>query len=234
MSLKDEIRKDVANIFLNTWTERDGKVIPDDNSLKLGNDGINIEAAVLYADLAGSTNIVKKFTNTTAAEIYKTFLLSTCKVIRANGGEITAFDGDRVMAVFMGGTPNTTAAKTALQINYTVKQIVQPEFKKVYDDSEYKFEFGIGIDTSKILVAKTGIRGANDLVWVGNAANIAAKLCSIRGTDKTTWISENSYSKLMDSSKYGGPEPKRNMWTSEYNAELGIYMYGSSWWWEIK
>ena len=34
---------------------------------------------------------------------------------------------------------------------------------------------GLGIDTSKLFVARTGIRKSNDLVWVGRAANYAAK-----------------------------------------------------------
>ena len=36
----------------------------------------------------------------------------------------------------------------------------------------------VGVDTSELLVAKTGIRTVNDLVWVGRAANYAAKLSS--------------------------------------------------------
>jgi class 3 adenylate cyclase len=42
-----------------------------------------------------------------AAEIYKSYLISACRIIRDNGGEITAFDGDRVMAVFIGNMKNT-------------------------------------------------------------------------------------------------------------------------------
>lgn len=228
MSLKDEITKDVKAIFKDQWEVRDGKVIPDDQSLTLKNESVKISATVLYADLAESTNIVKTNVASTAAEIYKSFLLSICKVIRSSGGEITAFDGDRVMAVFINNNKNTSAAAAALKINWIIDEVVQKEFSAFYKDSTYKFKYCVGVDTSELFVAKTGVRGANDLVWVGNAANIAAKISSLRGTGYKAVITESVYSVLADSSKFGGT-PSEDMWTQFYNKELNLYLYGSSW-----
>jgi class 3 adenylate cyclase len=233
MSLKDDIEKEVRAIFKNRWEVRDGKVIPDDSSLTFKNEAIKITAAVLYADLADSTKIVKTNDALTAAEIYKSFLYSTCKVIRDNGGEITAFDGDRVMAVFMNDLPNTRAARTALHINYVIKEIVQKEFKSQYPDSKYEFNYGIGIDQSDLHIAKTGVRGANDLVWVGNAANIAAKVSAIRNSSFKVLLTESSYNSLHDSSKMSKQSPSRNMWTSYYDKNLDLMLYGSNWTWAI-
>lgn len=47
MSLTEEIQKEIANIVRTTWTERDGYVVPADESLKLGNDAVNVDATVL-------------------------------------------------------------------------------------------------------------------------------------------------------------------------------------------
>lgn len=233
MSVKDDITKEVKSIFKDQWDLRDGKVIPTEDSLSLKNEGIKIKAAVLYADLADSTEIVKKNDPTTAAEIYKSFLSSACRIIRKNGGEITAFDGDRVMAVFMGETPNTTAAKTALEINFVINDIVQIEFNAIYPSSTYKFNYGIGIDTSEILVAKTGVRNANDLVWIGNAANIAAKVSALRVTGYKVLVTERSYTAMNDSSKYSSHNPPKLMWSSVYNKDLDLLLYGSNWTWTV-
>jgi hypothetical protein len=51
---------------------------------------------------------------------------------------------------------------------------------------------------------RTGIRGSNDLVWVGRAANHAAKLSSLREDNFATWITADVYDKMNDSSKQGG------------------------------
>lgn len=51
---------------------------------------------------------------------------ATCRVLLRRGGVIKSFDGDRVMAIFLGNNKNSEAAKCALQINYTVQKIVKP------------------------------------------------------------------------------------------------------------
>jgi hypothetical protein len=48
---------------------------------------------VLYADLADSTKLVDEYQRPFAAEIYKTFLHCAGKIIRAEDGTITAYDG---------------------------------------------------------------------------------------------------------------------------------------------
>jgi class 3 adenylate cyclase len=70
--------------------------------VKLGNDAVKLSATVLYADLADSTKLVDGHTKQFSAEIYKTFLHCAAKIIRSEDGVITAYDGDRVMAVFIG------------------------------------------------------------------------------------------------------------------------------------
>jgi hypothetical protein len=51
MAIADDIGSEVAKIFSSTWTTRDGIVVPDQADLKLSNDAVKIDAAVLYADL---------------------------------------------------------------------------------------------------------------------------------------------------------------------------------------
>ena len=95
--------------------------------MKLGNDAVKLDATVLYADLADSTGLVKDFTWWFAAEVYKAYLICSCHIIRQNGGVITAFDGDRVMAVYIGDGRDAAAARTGLQINYAVSNIINPK-----------------------------------------------------------------------------------------------------------
>jgi hypothetical protein len=69
----------------------------------------------------------------------------------------------------------------------------------------------------------TGIRGANDLVWVGRAANYAAKLSSISEQPFSTFISEEIYDHMHDSVKFTNGT---NMW--EKRTWLGKTVYASS------
>src|SRR5690349_4658911 len=135
MGLKAELESEVKTIFKSRWTERDGTVVPDDQSVKLGNDAVKLTATVLYADLADSTNMVEKKSRQYSAEIYKTFLHCAAKVIRSHDGTITAYDGDRIMAVYIGGTKNTSAVKSAMKIRYAVNEIINPAKNAQYPDS---------------------------------------------------------------------------------------------------
>jgi len=82
--------------------------------------------------MADSTSLVAGKTKQFAAEIYKTFLHCAAKVVRAEGGTITAYDGDRIMAVYMGKGKNTSAVRTALKIHSAVLHIVTPAIRANY------------------------------------------------------------------------------------------------------
>jgi class 3 adenylate cyclase len=93
----------VTDIFKYQWSETDGRVIPVPGDLGLGNVARSFDAAtVLYADLDGSTSLVDRFTWQFAAEVYKAYLRCSARIINDEGGAITAYDGDRVMAIFLG------------------------------------------------------------------------------------------------------------------------------------
>jgi class 3 adenylate cyclase len=234
MGTKADLESEVSAIFAETWEIKEGQLVPDPANLKLSNDARHFErATILYADLSGSTNLVDNFPWTFAGEIYKTFLASAAKVIRAQGGAITSYDGDRIMAVFLGDTQTSNAAKCGLQVNWAVRHIVNPALKKQYPNKDYVILQIVGIDTSEVRTARIGVRGDNDLVWIGRAANYAAKLTEF-SNDYPTWLTADGYKRIMDTVKFGGSEQK-NMWT-EFNwaAMNGIPVYGSNWEWAFE
>ncbi|TGR71405.1 adenylate/guanylate cyclase domain-containing protein [bacterium M00.F.Ca.ET.194.01.1.1] len=231
MTLKDDLESRTIEIFRSRWSKRNGTVVPSDTSLTMGNDGIELDATVLYADLSESTKMVDSRSADFAAEVYKSFLFCAARVIQNMGGVITAYDGDRVMAVFMGASKNTSAVKTGLKINWACKNIVQPLKDKFHPANDYRLFHTVGIDTSKILVAKTGVRGSNDLVWVGRAANWAAKLCTLDHAYSTR-ITAAVYDNMNDEakiSKSGVNMWERMAWTHMNNATI----YRSNWRWEL-
>jgi Adenylate cyclase, family 3 (some proteins contain HAMP domain) len=232
MTLGDELRDSVKATFSKQWAKRKSGAVPDTDDVALGNDAVTLEAGtVLYADLSDSTGLVLGHTDSFAAEIYKTYLYCAARIARSLGGEITAYDGDRVMAVFVGDAKNSNAAQAALKINYATREIVAPAMLKQYPQTTYRPTQTVGIDTSPLFVARTGIRGSNDLVWVGQAANYAAKMAALP-PKYATYISEAVYDKLNEGSKLSGKDG-RDMWTSLGSADVGIKIYGSGFLWNI-
>ncbi len=225
------IQSEISAILRERWDVRDGHVVPDTTMLALRNQGVHLDATVLYADLADSTTLVSNYREEFAAEIYKSFLVSACRIIREESGEITAFDGDRVMAIFLGKSKNTLAARAGLKIHFVVNEINRL-LAQYYPSTSFKIAHAVGIDTGKLLAAKTGIVRSNDLIWVGRAANFAAKLSTLRDPGYPTFITESVYTKLHDTTKFGG-SPRRNMWERRLWSEHGVTLYRSQWWWEF-
>lgn len=228
MALTDDLMRDVDAIFRTAWRERDGYVVPEAEDVQLDNDAVKLKATVLYADLAESTSLVQQHTAHFAAEVYKSYLHCAAKIIRDESGTITAYDGDRIMGVFIGGTKNTSAARCALKINHAVTQIINPALQSFYKTT-FKVQHAVGIDTSELLVARTGIRGSNDLVWVGRAANYAAKLSAFREPPHTSWITGDVFDLLNSSLKQTGGKPmwEKRVWTAQ-----SLTVYRSHWLWK--
>jgi class 3 adenylate cyclase len=233
MSLLTDLQSHAATTFRSNWETREGRVVPVPADLKLTNDAVVFDrATVLYADLTASTHMVDTLGWQKAAEIYKTFLFCAGKIIRDAGGAITSYDGDRVMGVFIGDFQSTQAAKCALKINWAVQQVINPALNKQYADNTFTVQHVVGIDTSTIRAARTGVRGDNDIVWVGRAANYAAKLTELKSAERT-WITADAYERLADDAKFGG-DPKTNMWKLfTWRQQNDIPVYGSTWWWSF-
>ncbi|MBY3173141.1 MULTISPECIES: adenylate/guanylate cyclase domain-containing protein [Rhizobium] len=228
MTIGDDIKSNSSSTFGSAWTTRDGTVVPEPKDLKLTNDAVRFEkAAILYADLDGSTGLVETKKWQFSGEVYKTFLYAASRLIKHHGGSIVSYDGDRVMGIFISNSKCNDAVSCALQLNYAVKNIVQGELNKGWT-TDFKIRHVVGIDLSEIRAARTGVRGDNDIVWIGNAANLAAKLTSL-SADKPTYITKRVYDLLNDPQKLGPNGEnmwQRSVWAQHGNEEI----YSTTYW----
>lgn len=232
MTLLQDLQSEVATIFRDEWQSTGGRVVPVPSSVGLGNKAIEFdEAVVLYADLDGSTAMVDTKNWQFSAEIYKTYLHCAAKIIKAQGGDITAYDGDRIMALFIGQNKCTRAVRAALQINGAVVNVINPALRKQYTGSDFVVRHTVGIDISPIRAARTGVRGDNDLVWVGRAANYAAKLTSL-SCNTPIWITAEVFETMLPEVKaYEG----KDLWQARRWTSMNDHLvYCSSWWFGVK
>jgi class 3 adenylate cyclase len=230
MGLNEDLIKEVTHTFKTQWKEQETTEVPDPEDLKLNsNDARNLkQATVLYADLDGSTNMVDTQDWHFSAEVYKAYLRCASDIIRDENGAITGYDGDRVMAIFTGKRKNTSAVRCALKINFAAHHIMRPALEAQYGTSAFTLKHVVGIDTSQLRAARIGVRGDNDLVWIGRAANYAAKLASLSG--KPTWITKAVYDAMTDEVKTANGV---SMWTAhtwKTMNDLQVYASIYTWW----
>ena len=218
-----DIRTTVTDIFRHQWSATEGRVIPVPGDLGLGNVARTFDAAtILYADLDGSTSLVDSYTWQLSAEVYKAYLRCAARIISDEGGAITAYDGDHVMAIFLGQAKNTQAVRAAMKIAYAVEQVINPALRAQYTTTNYTVAHSIGVDVSSIHAASIGVRGDNDLVWIGRAAHHAAKLAGKHGYP--IGITKEGHDAINDDvkrdSNTGASCWYRNLWTEMGNREI--------------
>lgn len=228
--MKEELQIQVREIFRETWNVVSTEAVPNPEDLRLTNHAKDLsEATVLYADLDGSTSMVDFYHWQFSAEIYKAYLRCAARLIRHNGGEITAYDGDRIMAIFTGSSKNSSAVRAALAINWAVTKVINPEITQSYPNINFTLNHAVGIDTSTLHAARIGVRGYNDLVWIGSAANHAAKLTTLKGGP--LWITDTVFDSTHPSRKFS-EQNGTPMWTEMvWNAMNGRRIYRSDWFW---
>lgn len=238
MSFQEDCAAAVADIVKTPFSFRTGQVVPKTKDITLRDGAVFLDAAYLYADMTDSTGLAKHFSSFDAARIIRAYLSAVCRVIRHRGGEIRSFDGDRVMAIFIGDNAASTAAKTALNITWVVDEIVHDQllghlepYRDNYIDNDWKVSHRTGIDIGEAMLVRAGVRDNNDLVSIGDAPNIAAKLSDIKShrttiTDRT-WDAIDYDSAFRE--KDGAP-----MWTDPRREKLGSrteLVRGSNWRW---
>lgn len=215
MTWVEKLSDATESIFDTEWNTRNGTVIPDTDDIALKDGAVKLDATFLYADLAGSSKLAEACPWTTTAKIIRAYLDCSTRLIKAWGGEIKSFDGDRVMGVFIGDSKNTSASKCAREIDYTVEKIIGPkatEHFKSIRDNDIKIRHSVGIDVGTARAVRAGIRNNNDLIWIGRAPSLAAKLSDVRKYPYCVYISGDVYRKLSGEAKIVGGE---NIWTTE-------------------
>jgi class 3 adenylate cyclase len=237
MTLSDDIKSKVKQFMESNWDVRQATTVPGDSNLTLTGRVAKLDATVLYADMRSSSKLVDEVNQRVAGKIYQAFLYSVASIIRSNYGEITAYDGDRVMGIFIGSSKDSSAAQSALMIKYAVLNILGPMLKEQFKSlgsSGFQISHCVGIDTGSFLAVKAGLRNANDIVWIGRPPNLAANLSEIREENYDTYISNEVFQALNASSKYAGSENKP-MWDERNYKYLGddLIIYSSSYYWKF-
>lgn len=228
MGLGADLQANVHQFIKTPWSRTEGRVVPEPEAIGMGNEGIELKEAVcMYADLADSTGLVSSFHDWFAAMVYKSFLHCATKIIVAEGGAITSFDGDRVMGVFVGNERFNAAARAALKVNWATIHIVEPAIKANWKEQAVQalqIRHTVGIDVSKVLAARTGARGNNDIVWVGRAPNYAAKLATWRDPRVPTLVTADVFAGLSGLARDSG---STCMWTKDARTINGVGVYSS-------
>lgn len=232
MGIQDDVRTAVDEICSVAWKERHGTVVPETQDVVFKNGAVNVEATYLYADLANSTGLAHHVSRKVVARVIRSYLNASARVIRKWNGAIRSYDGDRVMGIFIGSSQRNDAVRAALGINWAFCNVLKPKISEKWPTvpSRWTPKHAVGVAHGEAMIVRGGVVGENDLISIGRAPNIAAKLSDIRGA-KYLYITDGVYSALKPPAKMATSD--ESFWSRYTDQTIGgntVKVYASNWW----
>lgn len=105
-----------------------------------------------------------------------------------------------------------------MQVRWFVEHVLWPKFNGYFDANKaargarLNFSIGAGLGKGDIYAVRVGIRGTNDVAWVGRCTNTAAKLSNVLYHPRSIAVTRAVYDRLNSDRKYSDG---RHMWSDE-------------------
>jgi adenylate cyclase len=138
------------------------------------------EATVLFADIAGFTDMTQRLGAARTVEILNVYFDEVTRIIGAHDGIVTQFQGDGVLATFNVPIEDPNHARNAFQ---AAEEILACVAARKYAGERIRVR--IGLNTGSIVAGNVGGGGRQSYTVHGDAVNLAARLealCKEYGT----------------------------------------------------
>ena len=140
-----------------------------ERGIELG--GEELEVAVLFVDLVGSTSMAAERPPQEVVARLNEFFGLVVEVVEDHGGWINKFEGDAALAVFGAPLPLDDAAGCALAAGRTLAERIGEEVGGM--------EAGIGISAGRAVAGNVGAESRFEYTVIGDPVNEAARLCEL-------------------------------------------------------
>jgi class 3 adenylate cyclase len=193
-----DLQMKVREIMELVYDVQDIDRVPTKQDATFGEKASAINAACLFIDIRNSSTMLQKFRRSSVANLLKSFHYICVKTVKENCGEVRSFNGDSNLAIFTESSCCNNAVSSAFAVKYYLNRLLKPKYP-IADNLDY----GIGIDFGKVFVVKVGYSGEfnNDLIWIGDPVNMAAKMGNEAKAPKNIHITETVYKKLNTDNK---------------------------------
>jgi len=157
------------------------------------------EATVLFADVVGFTALTEKLGPTGITKVLNAYFDDAANIIGANGGIITQFQGDAILAVFNLPAADPNHAASALRAGISLLERVR---ESTYGGE--KIAIRMGINTGNVVAGNVGGGGRENYTVHGDAVNTAARLEALNKDLKTIVLVSASTARLAGEANLEG------------------------------
>ena len=154
--------------------------------------GAEIDIAVLFVDVRGSTKLAERMTATDYAELMNRFYLAATRVLVRHDAIIDKLIGDEVMALFIPGIAGKQyRSRAALAATDLLEAFGYGS------ESDPWLDVGVGVHAGLAYVGNVGADAMVDLTALGDAVNTASRLQGLaKGGDVV--FGESVYAGIRD------------------------------------
>jgi class 3 adenylate cyclase len=136
-------------------------------------------ATVLFVDMVGFTPMTEQHIPEDIFSIVKPVLQMFVNVADRHGGQIAAFGGDSVMALFGVPTEQSDDAIRAVHAALEIQDNVVTYARELKENKGIDFAARVGVATGVVVVGKIGGEQRAEYTALGDAVNLACRLESL-------------------------------------------------------
>jgi len=167
-----------------------------DELMKKGKEAVHLKGTrktvtILFADMRGFTAMSEKISPRQVVSILNRYLSRMTDIVFKYNGTLDKYVGDEIMATY--NVPLDLKDHALMAVKTAIE--MQRESKKLM-----KVKYGIGINTGPVIVGNIGSKKRLDYTVIGDAVNLAARLCGKCEGDQIL-ISEETYHLVKDKIK---------------------------------
>lgn len=142
-------------------------------------DGDEIDAAILFCDLRGSTRLSEEMETQDYLALLNRFFETVTGIIESHNGEVLKFIGDAVLAVFPVEEGDAVACSNAERASEAIAEAMQ--LLNAETDG-VEVSCALGACFGRVTYGNVGSGDRLDFTVIGSAANIAARLSDLGKT----------------------------------------------------
>jgi len=154
--------------------------------------GKRIDGTVIFADIAGFTQIAEEIGPEEIVSILNKYFSLITRACELNHGMVDKYLGDGIMLVFGAPQPDENHRFHAISCALLMQQLVDHENAQREQHGLFPIKFKIGINSGLMLAGNMGSRERMEYTVVGDAVNLASRLCSISNSGQIV-ISKDLY-----------------------------------------
>lgn len=161
-------------------------------TIQLDQAGSLIDVTMLFADIRGFTSMSERHTPEEMVRTLNAYFEVMVDVLFRNGGTLDKYVGDEVIGLFGAPVQRPDAPICAVRCALEMQRALE-EFNRMRVTSGAEpVRVGIGVNTGPVIAGAIGSSRTLQYTVIGDAVNIASRLCSVAGPDEVL-ISQSTY-----------------------------------------